>query len=367
MKVGLIHIPYVSPSRTHRETFQWSIRLAIEADQAGVSEMMITEHATEAWEPIPNPEMVISAAALETERIKFAPMAHLLPYHNPASLAIQTGWLSQILEGRYFLGIGAGAYPSDGLVRGHQDLSENHLMLQEALDIMQRVWKREPFHFDGKYFRAGFPTQPEPANPGDEDHLIADFSPWGGSIDIAVTGLSQNSSSMKIAGMYGFIPVSVYSGAANLKAHWQTYATAARSKGLTPNQHLHHVSHDVIIADTDREAKDLAINGGLGQTWSKYLLPLFNRMRPERIQGFVDDVPGATMADVNLEWLAEHVWIVGSPETVLEKMQALFEASGGWGTLNLQTHDYMDDPAPWLESLRRLVDEVAPKLQLPVS
>jgi alkanesulfonate monooxygenase SsuD/methylene tetrahydromethanopterin reductase-like flavin-dependent oxidoreductase (luciferase family) len=367
MKVGLIHIPYVSPSRTHRQTFEWSIRLAVEADQAGVAEMMITEHATEAWEPIPNPEMVISAAALETERIKFAPMAHLLPYHNPASLAIQVGWLSRILEGRYFLGVGAGAYPNDGLVRGHNDLSENHLMLQEALDIMQRVWKREPFFFEGKYFRAGFPKQEEPINPGDEDHLITDFAPWGGSVDIAVTGLSVNSSSMKIAGANGYIPVSVYSGAANLKAHWETYAAAARAKGLTPNQHLHHVSHDVVIADTDREAKDLAINGGLGETWQRYLVPLFNRMRPERLQGFVDEVPGATMADVNLEWLAEHVWIVGSPETVLERMEALFDASGGWGTLQLQTHDYIDDPAPWLESMRRLVDEVAPKLELPSS
>ena len=367
MKIGLIHIPYVSPSRTHRQTFEWSIRLAVEADQAGVAEMMVTEHATEAWEPIPNPEMIISAAALQTERIKFAPMAHLLPYHNPASLAIQVGWLSRILEGRYFLGLGAGAYRNDGLVRGHKDLSENHLMMQEALDIMQRIWKREPFTFEGKYFKAGFPQQGAPANPEDEDHLIADFAPWGGHVDIAVTGLSVNSSSMKIAGASGYIPVSVYSGAANLKAHWQTYKAAAEANGLVPDQRLHHVSHDVVIADTDREAKDLAINGGLGLSWERYLLPLFKRTRPERLQGFVDDVPGATLTDVDLEWLAEHVWIVGSPETVLEKMEALFEESGGWGTLQLQTHDYMDDPAPWLESMRRLVAEVAPKLELNAS
>jgi 3,6-diketocamphane 1,6-monooxygenase len=367
MKIGLIHIPYVSPRRTSRETFEWSLRLAVEADRAGVDEMMITEHATEAWEPIPNPELVIAAAALQTERIKFAPMAHLLPYHNPASLALQVGWLSQILEGRYFLGIGAGAYPNDGLVRGHQDLSENHVMLQEALDVMHRVWAREPFLFEGKHFRAGFPEPIPQGGPEDEDHLISDFSPWGGSVDIAVTGLSPVSSSMRIAGANGYIPVSVYSGAAALKAHWETYAEAAHSAGRVPDQHLHHVSHDVLIADTDAEAKRLAVEGGLGQTWQRYLLPLFKRMRPERFQGFLDAVPGSTLADVTPDWLAEHVWIVGSPETVREKLSALFEASGGWGTLNLQTHDYIDDPKPWLESMRRLVEEVAPHVSLPGS
>ena len=368
MKVGLIHIPYVSPSRTHRQTFEWSIRLAVEADQAGVAEMMVTEHATEAWEPIPNPEMVISAAALQTERIKFAPMAHLLPYHNPASLAIQVGWLSRILEGRYFLGVGAGAYRNDGLVRGHKDLAENHLMMQEALEIMQRIWKREPFYFEGKYFKAGFPQQGRGSEPARSRIISSRTSPRGAATWTSrSTGLSVNSSSMKIAGASGYIPVSVYSGAANLKAHWQTYKAAAEANGLAPDQRLHHVSHDVVIADTDREAKDLAVNGGLGLTWERYLLPLFKRMRPERIQGFVDEVPGATLADVDLEWLADHVWIVGSPETVLEKMEALFEASGGWGTLQLQTHDYIDDPAPWLESMRRLVAEVAPKLELNAS
>jgi 3,6-diketocamphane 1,6-monooxygenase len=364
VKVGLIHIPYVRPERTHRETFEWSIKLAVEADQAGVDEMMVTEHATEAWEPIPNPEMVISAAALETERIKFAPMAHLLPYHNPASLALQVGWLSQILEGRYFLGIGAGAYHNDGVVRGHRDLSENHLMLREALEIMQRVWAREPFHYEGRYFQAGYPEQEKPARPGDQDVLLTDFSPWGGNLDIAVTGLSVESASMRVAGENGYIPVSVYSGADTLRRHWEIYSAAAREKGLVPDQTLHHVSHDVIIADTDQEAMKLAVEGGLGETWERYLLPLFRRIRPERIQGFVDEVPGATLADVDANWLAQHVWIVGSPDTVHEKLGQLFEASGGWGTLQLQTHDYIDNPGPWIESMQRLVTEVAPKLEL---
>ena len=59
----------------------------IEAEQAGLHEAFIGEHATMRWESVPNPELGIAAAALETERITMGPLAHLLPYHNSASLA----------------------------------------------------------------------------------------------------------------------------------------------------------------------------------------------------------------------------------------------------------------------------------------
>jgi alkanesulfonate monooxygenase SsuD/methylene tetrahydromethanopterin reductase-like flavin-dependent oxidoreductase (luciferase family) len=35
--------------------------------------MMISEHASQIWENIPNPELIIAAAALQTKTIKFAP------------------------------------------------------------------------------------------------------------------------------------------------------------------------------------------------------------------------------------------------------------------------------------------------------
>ena len=103
---------------------------------------------------------MIAACARETEKLKFGPGAHLLPYFHPASLAIQVAWLSQVLEGRYMLGVGAGAYPSDAALRGFTDLSQNHAMMEEALDIMHKVWEAEPFHYEGRFWNAGYP-EPE--------------------------------------------------------------------------------------------------------------------------------------------------------------------------------------------------------------
>lgn len=363
MESGLIHIPYMRPERTSRETFDWALANAREADKRGFDSMMVAEHATQKWECIPNPELVIAAAAAQTERIKFAPMAHLLPQHHPAGLAIQVGWLSQILEGRYFLGVGAGAYPQSSYVHGIRDADSQSLneMVREALDIMEKVWKREPFFMEGKYWSAGYPEEVEDGHD-DDQHKLADYSPYGGKLDIAVTGLSPNSPSIRFAGERGFKPVSIYSGSSILKTHWETYEKAALENGHVPDRSRYHVSQTVFVAETDKEARKLALEGGIGYCFERYLMPIWERFG--MIEGFVKDA-GAEMSDVNLEWMCDNVWIVGSPETVVEKMNKLFEFTGGWGTLQVESHDYIDNPTPWFESLELIANEVAPKIALP--
>ncbi|MEU6643617.1 LLM class flavin-dependent oxidoreductase [Saccharomonospora sp. NPDC046836] len=138
--------PFMSPRRSAKQLFSWAVDQAVMADQAGLTEYWIGEHATQAWESIPNPELVIAGAALQTERLVLAPGAHLLPYHQPGSLAIQIAWLTQILEGRYILGVGAGAFPADALIRGLKDLSQNHKMVPESIEIMERIWAGKPFY-----------------------------------------------------------------------------------------------------------------------------------------------------------------------------------------------------------------------------
>jgi alkanesulfonate monooxygenase SsuD/methylene tetrahydromethanopterin reductase-like flavin-dependent oxidoreductase (luciferase family) len=349
------------PERSSRETFDWALQNAIHADNCGFTEMMVAEHATQKWECIPNPELVIAAAAAQTERIKFAPMAHLLPHHHPAGLAIQVGWLSQILEGRYFLGVGAGAYPNASYIHGITDLSEQNARVREALEIMEKIWKREPFFMEGKYWSAGYPEEEDDGHD-DDQHKLADYSPWGGHLDIAVTGLSVNSPSIQFAGERGFMPVSIYSGSSILKTHWETYEKAALANGHTPDRAKYHVSQTVFVAETDKEAKKLAMEGGIGYAFERYLWPIWERFG--MIEGFIKDA-GSDPSDVDLEWFCDNVWIVGSPDTVVEKMNKVFAYTGGWGTLQVESHDYMEDPAPWFASLDLIANEVAPRIKLP--
>src|SRR3546814_19224581 len=123
MQCGIFMTPYNPPSRTPRQVFDWALDIARIADEAGYTDYMIGEHYTLGWENIPMPEAVIAACAQTTKNIRFAPMAHLLPYHDPATLAIRIGWLSQVMEGRYFLGVSPGGHHTDAILHGSENIS----------------------------------------------------------------------------------------------------------------------------------------------------------------------------------------------------------------------------------------------------
>ncbi len=350
MKFAMFQTPFMRPERTARQVFDWAVEQAITCDQAGFTEYWIGEHATMTYESIPNPELVISACARETDQLVLCTGAHLLPYHHPGTLAVQVSWMTHLLQGRYILGAGAGAYPSDGAVRGMKDLSKNHRMVLESLEIMERIWKNEPFHFEGEFWNAGVPEAME-------GHPWRDLSPYGGKVDIAMAGLSSPSSSLTHAGKKGYIPLSVYAGEAAIAGHWDTYSTAAAEAGRSADRSVMRVVRDIIVADTDAEALKLAVEGGVGDAWRNYLMPVYKQF------GLLEAMlPGMDMADVDVNTLAEKVWIVGSPDTVAEKLAGVLERTGGWGTTLVYSHDYSDNPDPWNNSLQLLAKEVAPKL-----
>lgn len=351
----MFQTPFMKPDRTPAQVFDWAVRQAITADEVGFTEYWVGEHATLQWESIPSPELVIAAAARQTKNIKLGPLAHLLPYHHPATLAVQTAWLSHITEGRYQLGVSAGAYPTDAALRGIEDMSVNHKMLFESIDIMEKVWAQEEYNDSGQFWKHGFPHQ-------DETHPLRDISPYGGKIQFAMTGLSPDSPSIKFAGSRGYTPVSIYSGNQFVQNHWDVYSAAAAENGHTADRSQHHVVRDVIVADTDAEAKKFAIEGGLGDAWMQYLMPTYKRFGV--MEGLLAD-PSHKVEDVDMEYLAEHVWICGSAETVQQKFEDWFGEIGGYGTHLIYSYDYIDSGAEqWDESMRRFAQEIAPKIQI---
>ncbi len=364
MECGIFMTPYNPPSRTPRQVFDWAVNIAQIADEAGYVDYMIGEHYTLGWENIPMPEAIIAACAQTTKNIRFAPMAHLLPYHDPATLAIRIGWLSQVMEGRYFLGVAPGGHKTDAVLHGYEDLSPLPPMQLEALRLMERVWEREPFVEEGKYFRAGFPgpdTMPEYWVD------IADNNPYGGrdKLEIAVTGLSMNSKSMEFAGSRDYSPISFFGGTPQMKAHWDTWAEANEKAGFTPDRRRFRVCRDIFIADTDEEAKRMVRKTGLMQTWHKYLKEIYVKFG--LFDGIISDSGvDITPEDLDEDFLVEHVILCGSPETVIEKLEKLADSCGGWGQIVANQHDSIDDPKPWEESLRRLSAEVCPKVKMPM-
>jgi alkanesulfonate monooxygenase SsuD/methylene tetrahydromethanopterin reductase-like flavin-dependent oxidoreductase (luciferase family) len=124
---------------------------------------------------------------------------------------------------------------------------------------------------------------------------------------------------------------------------------------------------DIFVADTDEEARRLAVEGALGQTWDAHILPTFKLVRargftkPYALGDLIID-PGMDIAELTVDWLADNFWLVGSPDTVAEKAAKLDEDLGGVGCIITLAFDYSRDPEPYRRSIELLATEVAPRL-----
>lgn len=351
MKFGLFQTPFTRPERTPQEGFAWAVDQAVAAEQAGLEEFWVGQHYTIAWEPIPNPELVIAAAARETEKIVLAPGAHILPYHHPAALASQTAWMSHITGGRYILGIATGVNPVDAQFHGFRTRDENLAMTIEGLDLMEKVWSGEPYEHEGTHWRSILPEK-NGVLP------VRDMRPHGGKMQVALAGASPSSTSIKVAGERGMLPMSFGATPDLIANHWKTYQDAAVSAGrdLPTDRSGHHVTLDIFVADTDQEAMDIVTNGPIAHAWREHLIP--NEMARAARVG-VEPVWDTSMDFADI---VRKSMVVGSVETVTERMQELIDASGGWGVTLLFGHDFSEDPKPWNHSMELLANEVTPRL-----
>jgi alkanesulfonate monooxygenase SsuD/methylene tetrahydromethanopterin reductase-like flavin-dependent oxidoreductase (luciferase family) len=114
------------------------------------------------------------------------------------------------------------------------------------------------------------------------------------------------------------------------------------------------------VADTDAEAMRMSAGGMMGRQMREYFLPLLASFGFTEFLKHRPDVPDA---DVTPEYCARHNWLVGSPATVTERLQQIYEQVGGFGTLLLFCFDYADAPEAWRHSLELLALEVMPKFK----
>jgi alkanesulfonate monooxygenase SsuD/methylene tetrahydromethanopterin reductase-like flavin-dependent oxidoreductase (luciferase family) len=348
-------MPTHPPERGIREGQRWDLDDLERLDALGFEEAWIGEHFTAAWEPCPAPDLLIAQALPRTQQIRLGPLGHLLPYHHPVELAHRVAYLDHMAEGRYQLGVGISALPTDhdlfGLDTGG---GRNRRMTFEALDLMTTLWTRGPVEFKGEFWSSG---AAQSDLPGLGYHLAPFQRPHP---PIAIAGLTPGSENHKLAGEKGYIPVSLsVSPDASITAqHWDAVVEGAARTGRTPDRAEWRIIRDVYVAPTDSEARRLAIDGIMGRCWREFLLPTYLGLGLGR---FLKN--DASMPDeaVDLDYLADHLWFVGSPETVADRIRDLQERTGGFGRLLVVSYDASDEREAWDRSLRLLMDEVLPR------
>jgi alkanesulfonate monooxygenase SsuD/methylene tetrahydromethanopterin reductase-like flavin-dependent oxidoreductase (luciferase family) len=106
--------------------------------------------------PLVDPWIALTAAAINTSRIRFGPMVTPLPRRRPTNLARQTASLDQLSGGRLILGVGSGALPYEWEYLGEESNPKSRaMMLDEALEMLTGLWSGEPFAYSGAHYRIG--------------------------------------------------------------------------------------------------------------------------------------------------------------------------------------------------------------------
>src|SRR5262249_46969777 len=176
---------------------------------------------------------------------------------------------------------------------------------------------------------------------------------------IAIAGLTPGSANHKLAGEKGYIPVSLsISPDPSVTArHWDAVIEGAARTGRLPDRGDWRIIRDVYIAPTDAEARTLAKGGIMGRCWREFLLPLYLGLG---LGPLLKRDPAMPDEAIDLDYLADNLWLVGSPTTVAGRIMDLQEQTGGFGQLLLVSYDAADEREPWVRSLRLLAEEVLP-------
>ncbi|BCB83743.1 LLM class flavin-dependent oxidoreductase [Phytohabitans suffuscus] len=357
MQLGMFIMPSHPPERVLSEAYSFDLDLDLDvvewADQLGYSEVWFGEHFTAPWEPVPAPDLLIAAAINRTRQIKLCPGAHLLPFHHPAALAHRLAQLDHMSGGRMLVGFGAGSVPTDFPLFGiDSSTGVQRQMMAEALEIVLKIWTEDgPWRYEGEFWTVELAEE------------VLGFKPYLKPLQqphppLAVAGLSERSSSLRFAGTRGYIPLSLLFNPTYLKGHWDAYEEGAAASGRTVTRDAWRIVRDVFVADTDDEALDIARNGNQARQWVEGNLPLNRAAGWTR---FLKHDPAVADEDIDVEYLARHLWLVGSPDTVAQKLLDVYDAVGGFGTLLVEEYDFVDRPQLWRRSMELLATEVIPR------
>lgn len=356
MRFGYFMQPNHPPTRSLKDGYEWDLEVLRTLDACGFEEAWIGEHHTSPWEPNPAPDLLCVEGFRQTETLRIGPGGFLLPYHHPAELAHRAAFMDHLSEGRLLFGMAASGLPSDWQLFNVDGLSgTNRDMTREALDIILKMWTEEAFDHQGRYWKVT--RDPEGMFGLLRPHLKPVQQPHP---PIGVTGLSKGSETLKMAGEFGFLPLSLNLSIDYVKSHWASIEEGAARAGRIPSRRDWRHVREIVVAETDAEAWKLAVEGPMGRLNRDYLMPLFTNF------GFLDNFkhhPDVPDTDVTVEYCAKHNWVVGSPNTVAEKLEAMYDAVGGYGETILFGVDYADEAEAWKTSLGMLMREVAPKLK----
>ena len=133
------------------------LELAIEAESAGWDGFFLWDHLVSGGRtPVTDPWVVLSAVAVETQRIRLGPMVTPLARRRMNRLARETVAVDQLSGGRLVLGVGLGHFDDKEFAAFGDagDRKTRGQVLDESLDVLAALWSGQAVDYQGEHVRA---------------------------------------------------------------------------------------------------------------------------------------------------------------------------------------------------------------------
>jgi len=153
MEFGMFHEFPSLPGRTESEAFDEAMEQVDAAERLGLDVMWLAElHFEPQRSLLSAPLSIASAIAARTRRMKIGIAVQVLPLCHPLRLAEEAATVDQLSHGRLIFGVGrsgvAQTYEAYGV-----SYAESRDRFREILDIVERAWTEPSFSYEGTYHR----------------------------------------------------------------------------------------------------------------------------------------------------------------------------------------------------------------------
>jgi probable F420-dependent oxidoreductase len=235
LKVGFIPI---EGGHFYREALEEVVR----GEELGFDSVWMEEHHSVVDHYWPSPVTVLAGFATRTSRMTLGTDIVVAAFHHPVRLAEDWALLDVMSGGRTVLGIAIGYKPDEFALYG-VDLEKRGARFEEQLAVVTGLWTEERLSFKGAYYRVEGALEPKPLQRPRPPVWIGG---WGDLTLRRAATLADN----WIPGPTAELPRLL----AGKRKFLENRAAAGRTTPVTEWP----LTRDVIIADTDREARALA-------------------------------------------------------------------------------------------------------------
>jgi probable F420-dependent oxidoreductase len=279
--------------------FTEALEEVVRGEELGFDSIWMEEHHSVVNHYWPSPLPVLAGFATRTSKVMLGTDILVAPFYHPVRLAEDIALLDVMSGGRFVLGVAIGYKPDEFALYG-AELEKRGARFEEQLAIMKGLWTQDSISFKGRYYQVEGKLEPKPLT---KPHPPVWIGGWGDITLRRAATLADN----WIPGPTADLP--------RLLEGKKQFLDKRKAAGLTAPITEWPLTRDVIIADTDEQARELA---------ERHIMVSY---RKEYAGGWKHPFIDASIA-TDLDTVTKDRFLIGSPDHVVRALTPFVEQYG---------------------------------------